>query len=206
MELLKIDGSLPPPDDSTITIVIPSKKVSSETPSTVQTTPIIPSTPLTQNTMDFSVPPQIVQEATSSTGAIVHFEISASSPGGNTGLVTCVPSSGSQFPLGSTTVTCTATDLSSQKTLKKSFTVIVRDTTPPAISSFNPHNDTPDDSGAVVYFTTEAIDLVDGPVLIHCDHQSGTKFPMGDTIVTCTADDSKGNHASRAFKISIIKS
>jgi hypothetical protein len=180
--------------------------ISSETPSTVQTTPPMPNTPLTQNTMDFSVPQQIVQEATSSTGAIVHFTISASSPGGNMGIVICVPSDGSQFPLGSTTVTCTATDVSSQKTLKKSFTVTVRDTTPPAISPFNPHNDTPDDSGAIVYFTMEAIDLVDGSITPNCDHTSGSKFPLGSTIVTCTADDSKGNHSERKLGITITKS
>lgn len=204
-KLVNIDG-LAPPDDNTIEIIIPRKGVSSETPSTVQTTPTMPNTPLTQNTMDFSVPPQIVQEATSSSGAIVHFTISASSPGGNTGIVICVPSDGSQFPLGSTTVTCTATDIPTQKTLKKSFTVIVRDTTPPAISPFNSHNDQPDDSGAIVYFTMEAIDLVDGPITPHCDHTSGSKFPLGNTIVTCTVDDSKGNHSERKLGITITKS
>lgn len=209
-EITNIDGiPLMPQDltDTQIEIVIPNEKTVTPPPS-VQTTPTVPNNhPLTEIPLGFTVPSQIVQEATSSSGAIVSFTTSFSSPGADsTHGITCNPPSGSQFPLGNTIVTCTEIDFTNQNTLKKSFTVTVRDTTPPAISPFNPHNDTPDDSGAVVYFTTEAIDLVDGPVLIHCDHQSGTKFPMGDTIVTCTADDSKGNHASRAFKVSITKS
>lgn len=209
-EITDIDGvPLITPDltDTQIEIVIPNEKTVTPPPS-VQTTPTVPNShPLTEIPLGFTVPSQIVQEATSSSGAIVSFTTSFSSPGADsTHSITCNPPSGSQFPLGNTIVTCTEIDSTNQNTLKKSFTVIVRDTTPPAISPFNPHNDAPDNSGAIVYFTTEAIDLVDGPVLIHCDHQSGTKFPMGDTIVTCTADDSKGNHASRAFKVSITKS
>jgi len=48
--------------------------------------------------------------------------------------VVCVPPSGSVFPLGVTTVTCTATDDSGNQTVR-SFTVTVKDTTAPVIES-----------------------------------------------------------------------
>ncbi|CUR52238.1 exported protein of unknown function [Nitrosotalea devaniterrae] len=199
--LVTIDG-LAPPTDNAVEIVIHAKPASG-TPSTVQTTP---GTSLTQNTLEFSVPSTITQEATSSSGAVVSFTTTFSPGGSGQAIVTCNPASGSHFPLGNTIVTCTATDPSSQKTLQKTFSVIVQDTTGPAIAPFAPHNDTPDDSGAVVYFTASATDLVDGPVSVHCNYESGTKFPLGVTVITCTADDSHGNHASRSLQISITKS
>jgi hypothetical protein len=49
--------------------------------------------------------------------------------------VTCVPPSGSTFPLGTTTVNCTARDASGN-TASCSFDVIVQDTTPPDVTAF----------------------------------------------------------------------
>ena len=199
-EILSIDGH-PPPANSRIEITIP-QNTSPETTSTVPST----GTPITYS-LDFSVPSQIVQEATSSAGAIVQFNTQFSSPGvGGSVIITCNPPSGSQFPIGNTVVTCTATDLQSQKTLQKTFTVTVRDTTPPAIAPFQPVTGATDDLGAIVYFTISATDLVDGPVTPHCDHASGDKFPIGVSTITCTADDSRGNHASRTLQITITKS
>lgn len=207
-EIVSINGH-PPPTDNRIEIIIPSPTGSSETVSAGQTTPTTPSTgtPIMQYTLDFSIPSQVTQEATSSSGATVQFDTQFSSPGesGNV-IVTCNPQSGSQFPIGNTVVTCTATDMQSQKTLQKSFTVTVRDTTPPAINPFQPETGAVDDSGAIVYFTISATDLVDGPITPVCNHKSGDKFPIGMSTITCTADDSRGNHASRTLQITITKS
>lgn len=206
LKILGIDrDNLPPPVDNEIEITIPDRWRTSTSPET--TTVPSTGTPITQYTLDFSVPSQVIQEATSSAGAIVQFDTQFSSPGasGNV-IVTCNPPSGSQFPIGNTVVTCTATDVQSQKTLQKSFTVTVRDTTPPAIAPFQPETGATDDSGAIVYFTISATDLVDGPVTPHCDHASGDKFPIGVSTITCTADDSRGNHGSRTLQITITKS
>jgi HYR domain len=52
--------------------------------------------------------------------------------------VICVPASGSFFPLGLTTVTCTATDAHGNPA-SASFTVLVADTTPPVVTvTLNP--------------------------------------------------------------------
>src|SRR5690606_29651414 len=48
--------------------------------------------------------------------------------------VTCTPPPGTVFPLGATTVTCTATDAAGNEA-RVTFTVTVVDTTPPTLST-----------------------------------------------------------------------
>jgi hypothetical protein len=47
-----------------------------------------------------------------------------------------------------------------------------------------------------------ATDAVDGTDLVTCNPPSGTTFPVGQTIVTCTAHDAAGNQAtSQSFSV-----
>src|SRR5205807_1583186 len=73
--------------------------------------------------------------------------------------VNCDHVSGSTFPLGTTTVQCTATD-THNNTAHGSFTVTARDTTPPAIVSImaNPSSLWPPDHKAVAV-TVEMTDF-----------------------------------------------
>jgi hypothetical protein len=59
--------------------------------------------------------------------------------------------------------------------------------------------------GAEVSFEEEvtAEDDVDGPVDVSCDHNSGDTFPIGETLVTCTAEDAAGNPAEESFTITV---
>ena len=51
--------------------------------------------------------------------------------------------------------------------------------------------------GAIVnYATPTAVDLVDGPLLATCSKPSGSVFPLGTTVVTCSATDSGGRAAA----------
>jgi len=59
-----------------------------------------------------SLPPDTVLEATSSAGAVHHFTVTATDDMDPSPVVECDPPSGSTFPLGTTSVTCTATDAS----------------------------------------------------------------------------------------------
>jgi WD40-like Beta Propeller Repeat/HYR domain len=78
------------------------------------------------------------------------------------------------------------------------------DTTPPVITA-------PDDitveatgpNGALVSFEVSAEDDVDGPTDVSCDHNSGETFPIGETVVTCTAEDLAGNSAEESFTITV---
>jgi Tol biopolymer transport system component len=59
--------------------------------------------------------------------------------------------------------------------------------------------------GAQVTFEEEpsAIDEVDGPVDVTCDYSSGDTFPIGETVVTCSAEDEAGNSAEEKFTVTV---
>jgi hypothetical protein len=109
----------------------------------------------------------------------------------------CVPASGSSFAVGTTTVTCSATD-SHGNTGSASFVVTVTfvDTTPPTFTSIpspSPQEAT-SSAGAVVSYTITAVDDSGAAPAISCGgHESGTTFPLGGTAVSCTATDGAGN-------------
>jgi hypothetical protein len=73
----------------------------------------------------FTCPGTIAADFSSEAGAVVNFNVTVTDDSGVAPTITCAPASGSVFPIGRTTVTCTATDgdgLSSTC----SFTVTVR--------------------------------------------------------------------------------
>ncbi len=88
-----------------------------------------------------SLPAPLIAEATSASGATVSYSASASDLVSGAVTVACSPASGSTFPLGTTTVNCSASDAAGN-TAHGSFTVAVRDTTPPVISQLTPSRST----------------------------------------------------------------
>jgi hypothetical protein len=132
-------------------------------------------------------------------GAVVTY--AAPTTTGTCGTVTCTPPSGSFFPVGTTTVTCTATAGPSC-----TFTVTVNDTQPPTITcppNLTAVTPTVTDPCAVVNFTTTASDNCPGVVVV-CNPPSGSCFPVGVTTVTCTATDASGNTATCSFTVSVF--
>jgi hypothetical protein len=122
--------------------------------------------------------------------------------------VSCLPLSGSSFPVGTTTVTCTANDgrgNSGQTTFNVNLTLV--DTTAPVLSGVPSGitEETENPAGAIVSFpsTPSATDNIDGTVAVHCSEDSGDLFPVGTTHVTCTATDKHGNSASAGFDVVI---
>jgi hypothetical protein len=77
-----------------------------------------------------TVPAPITVEAISAAGAVVNYSATATDLVDSTPTVTCTPPSGATFPLGSTTVSCTARD-DSGNMVTRTFTITVRDTAPP---------------------------------------------------------------------------
>ena len=149
-----------------------------------------------------TVPSNITAEATSSSGATVNFTASAADIVDGPLTPTCSPVSGSVFALGTTTVSCSATDFA-ENTSTSTFTVTVQDTTPPAIESHADIKlDTKRTSGIVIsYNTPSTLDAVDGAGTSNCQPSSGSRFPVGDTTVTCRAVDRHGNSSESTFVI-----
>lgn len=114
--------------------------------------------------------------------------------------------SGSIFPIGETTVTVTATDTAGNSSTAQ-FKVTVRDTTGPSISGVpaNKRLVATGADGAVVSWTAPtATDAVDGTLTPLSSRSSGSKFPLGDTIVSVTATDSAGNASRAQFTVTVV--
>src|SRR5439155_11712391 len=99
------------------------------------------------------------------------------------------------FPTGTNTVNCTATDASAN-TASCSFAVVVRDTTGPSIScpANIVTNTAPGQCSQVAAFAANANDNCPG-VSVVCTPPSGSTFAKGTNTVNCTATDAAGNNA-----------
>ncbi|MFM1768228.1 MAG: hypothetical protein RJA22_757 [Verrucomicrobiota bacterium] len=139
------------------------------------------------------------------TTAIVTYSVSAQDTDPNV-VVTCAPPSGSTFALGTTPVTCTATD-SSGNASTCTFRVAILDQQAPVITV--PTNMVvANDAGrcsAVVEYTATVTDNVPGAILL-CVPPSGSEFPAGTNLVQCTATDAAGNTAVKGFCIKVTDS
>ena len=117
--------------------------------------------------------------------------------------VTSNPPSGSVFPIGTTTVTVTATDFFG--TQQCTFTVTVNDCNAPTITC--PSNITQcADNGAcsaVVNFSVTGVDGCSTPVTVVANPPSGSNFPIGTTTVNATATDAAGNVSNCSFTVTV---
>jgi hypothetical protein len=140
--------------------------------------------------------------AADATGAVATFTASATDAVDGTDPVTCTPASGSKFPLGPTTVTCTATD-SGGLTGSANLVVTVADQTPPVITV--PSGISAVGAGSLVTYSPapSATDNVDGTDPVSCSPASGSAFPAGNTTVTCTSTDAAHNTATKTFVVTI---
>lgn len=125
--------------------------------------------------------------------AIINYNVNASDNSG-TANVTCTRASGDSFPVGTTHVTCTATD-DANNTAECSFDVTVNSvnggncvlTPPPSISVDSPANA----CGANLTYAAPTSSGDCGT--ISCNHASGSFFPVGETVVTCTSSPDGAN-------------
>jgi hypothetical protein len=146
----------------------------------------------------------ITAEATSASGAAVTYTATATDNIDGPIAIDCKPASGSTFPLGTTTVTCSATDKAGNEA-SGSFNVIVQDKTAPVLKlpTADITAEATSASGAAVTYTATGEDAVDGSVTPLCTPASGSTFPLGTTTVTCSATDKAGNTASGSFTVSV---
>ena len=167
------------------------------------------STTTSNVTIQDTTPPAIAShedvtvEADSSTGAVVNYDLPTATDLVD-GLVTvvCTPLPGTTLLLGDTLINCTSIDTHSNLATSN-FTVHVVDTTAPIITV--PADINQEANGilsTVDLGTATAIDTTDpNPVIIN---DAPATFSLGTTIVTWTATDFSGNHASATQNVVIV--
>jgi hypothetical protein len=155
-----------------------------------------------------SCPMGVAAECESPSGTVVDFAslVSATDLCDTSVAIVSVPASGSAFTLGTTQVTCTATDDAGNMD-QCMFDVVISDTTAPDIQCpadiFVPC-DGP--SGRVVDFTVTATDLCDASVQVTSVPPSGSVFPVGTTQVDSEAMDATGNVSPCSFNVTVLAS
>jgi endonuclease G len=150
-----------------------------------------------------SLPANIAREAAGPSGTLVTYTASATDLVDGSVAVSCLPSSGATFPVGTTTVNCSATD-AHQNMRTGSFLVTIGDTTPPVLTlPANITTKATGPAGAVVTYTASASDLVSGAVPVTCSPASGSTFAVGVTTVHCSAMDARNNTASGSFTVTV---
>jgi hypothetical protein len=147
-----------------------------------------------------SLPDDLVVTATGADGAVVTFDVTATDPDGDEPVVACAPASGTEFPVGTTTVDCTATDAAGAVDTG-SFTVRVN--VPPVLQlPADVVVDATSPSGTPVAYEAMATD--DGTTVdVTCTPGTGTTFPIGTTAVECSAEDADGATTSGTFGVTV---
>jgi hypothetical protein len=158
-----------------------------------------------------NVPADKTVEANGFAGSIVDFVLPTAVDLGEPRLVTCAPAPNSTFALGTTTVTCSASD-GRGNTGTATFKITVVDTTPPTLI---PPGDTSvyatSDTGAAAadqgpitrfIFGSHVADIADAHPKVTADNPQF--FPVGTTTVHFTATDASGNKATGSAKLTVL--
>ncbi len=149
-------------------------------------------------------PSPLVVNATSSLGALVFYNVTATDPNFSQLTITCSPPSGSNFPVGTTIVRCQARNPRGAVTTGF-FQVIVQDTTAPTL--YLPPSpliaNATSSLGAIVFYNVSATDPdnFSSQLSISCTFPSGSNFPVGTTTVSCQASDPSGNTTTGFFEV-----
>jgi hypothetical protein len=107
------------------------------------------------------------------------------------------------FPVGTTTVNCTATDAAGN-TATSSFVVTVVDTTAPALAMpAAVVADATSPAGTIVTYPAPIVSDASGTATAICGPVSGSAFPIGTTAVTCVATDASGNSATGTSTVTV---
>lgn len=150
-----------------------------------------------------SVPGAMLVEASSAAGAVVNYAVTVQDDQDPAPSYSCAPASGSVFALGSTAVSCQASD--KQGNLSTAgFDISVRDSQPPQLSLPGDMQLQADQAaGAAVLYQAAAQDLVDGSTALTCLPASGSLFAVGQTVVSCQSTDGSGNQAVGSFTVTL---
>ena len=128
-----------------------------------------------------------------------NYSIPALFPNGCPTTILCSPPPGAAFPVGTTTVTCTAMNCLASGSCQFTVTVTGTEPGPPAVLNCPPKIRiyTPTSPANVFYQATSTANV--GPVV--CVPPSGSAFPIGTHTVTCYATNACGLISSCSFPL-----
>jgi peptidoglycan/xylan/chitin deacetylase (PgdA/CDA1 family) len=158
--------------------------VSTTTPDTIPPTITLPSNPM-----------EVVATSSTSVGAVATFSASASDTNPTNPTVSCNPTSGSTFPLGNTTVTCSASDAANNTTTSTFVVHVTAPAAPPPpppqsqLSITVPPTQIFEATGSTTTPTLAMAIASDTPDKTPVVSVSQTSFPIGTTTVTWSASD-----------------
>jgi hypothetical protein len=174
-----------------------------------KTAPAIGTTSAAPGSPVLTVPKDITVPATKPDGAVVFFMPPTVIDTGNAGTsVACVPPPNTTFPLGSTTVTCTASDPLGNSS-HASFKVTVVDNAGPVFTSTGDMTLQATTLSGAPFTPPIAVDQVDGNRPVTCKFASGpalaagTVLPVGETQVTCVASDTRNNQSQISLLVTV---
>jgi 6-phosphogluconolactonase (cycloisomerase 2 family) len=141
-------------------------------------------------------------------GATVNYSLPAVSDNcPNVGMPSCNPPSGTFFPIGQTIVNCSVKDAADNAS-QCSFKVNVKDVQAPSILCPPDRiavTATPCSSGVIVNYPAPTVsDNCPNNLQVVCSPASGSVFPVGQTMVTCTVTDGGGNQSQCSFKVTVF--
>jgi len=189
-----------------------SDSIATDTTTTTDATTTAATTTTVDNPPSFAnVPSAVTVEANGPTGSVVNYAPpTASDDSDGPRPVTCSPGPGSTFPLGDTSVTCTAIDLAGNQG-QASFTVTVHDTTAPTLLTPGPHSvyassalgASDSDPGVVAFIqAASATDIVDPHPVVGSDIHSF--LFVGTTAIRFYARDFSGNGTTRDVQLTVL--
>ena len=195
-------------DTTTSTDVTTTTDPTTTTDSTTTTTTTSPSDTSGPEFSNFGA---ITVQANGPGGSVVNYTPpTATDAVDGPALVTCTPPPGSQFPLGTTTVSCSASD-SHGNSSGVTFSLNVVDTVPPTL--FVPDSSTAvaenseglwaNGYGAAQFLAAaHAVDLVDPNPRV--TNNAPERFSIGVHTLTFTATDASGNNVSRTSTLVVL--
>jgi hypothetical protein len=152
-----------------------------------------------------TMPDPLTVDATSAAGAAVSYAATVTDDRDAEPSLECGPVSGSTFPVGTSTIKCTAQDTAgNSSTGTSSVTVVALDRSAPVITTpaaITVNATSP--AGALVTYAVSATDDRDANPVLSCSPKSGTQFAIGTTTVDCTARDSAGNTSLNSFTVRV---
>lgn len=151
------------------------------------------------------LPPNMTVEAVGSSGAPASFAVTANDDSDPAPRISCSHASGSTFGIGTTEISCSATDRSGNSS-SGTFSVTVRDTTSPTIlcpGVITVPVNTPVTDSVILSFLggASASDMVDGDIAI--TNTVVTTDTVGTRQVVFTASDDHGNSANCSSAVKV---